>query len=418
MRVSSGMIFDAGVASMQKQTASLLHTQQQVASGRRILAPSDDPVAAARALDVEQANTLNTQHLENQKAANESLGMAENRLVSVGELIRDVRTLAVQGGNTPLADRDRRSIAAELRQRFDQLLGLANGTDGSGQYQFSGYMGATRPFSGSVENGVSYAGDEGRRLLQVSTSRQIPVSDSGNEIFMRIRNGNGTFATAATATNAGSGIIDAGTVLNPAGWSAGNIPATGLKIVFSVVGSTTTYDIQDAATSTSLLAAPLAYVPGQAIPLVKTTAPAADYGSQVVISGQPANGDSFTIQPSSSQSLFTTLANLITALEAPTGATSGNTLLANRIGSALTNLDQATDNLLRVRASIGSRMNEVDSLGQAGEDLGLQYDQVLSRLQDLDYAAAITRLTQQQSYLEAAQKSFMKVTGLSLFNFV
>jgi flagellar hook-associated protein 3 FlgL len=269
-----------------------------------------------------------------------------------------------------------------------------------------------------VAAGVTYAGDEGQRLMQVSATRQIPISDSGNDVFMRIRNGNGTFSTAVTATNAGSAIIDAGAVLNPASWSAGNIPATGLKIVFSVVGTTTTYDIQDAATSTSLLTAPLAYVPGQAIPLVKTTAPAADYGAQVVISGQPANGDSFAIQPSSSQSLFTTLANLITALETPISASSGNTLLANRIGAALTNLDQASDNILRIRASVGARLNELDSLGKAGEDIGLQYQQSLSSLQDVDYAAAITQLTQQQSYLEAAQKSFMKVSDLSLFNFV
>ena len=418
MRISSGMIFDAGVVSMQKQTAALLHTQQQVASGRRMLAPSDDPVAAARALDVEQSGSINSQYLNNQKAANESVGLAETRLVSVGDLIQNVRTLAVQGGNASLSDRDRNSIATELRSRFDELLGLANSTDGAGQYQFSGYMGTTPPFSGTVAAGVTYSGDDGQRLMQVSSSRQIAVSDSGKDVFMRIRNGNGTFSTAVTATNSGAAVIDGGAVLNPAGWSAGNIPATALKIVFTVVGTTTTYDIQDAATSTSLLTAPLAYVPGQAIPLVKTTAPAADYGSQVVISGQPASGDAFTIQPSTSQSLFSTIANLITALEAPTSATSGNTLLTNRIGSALTNLDQANDNILRIRATIGSRMGELDSLGKAGEDLGLQYQQSLSRLQDLDYADAITRLTQQQAYLEAAQKSFMKVTDLSLFNFV
>lgn len=418
MRVSSGMIFDAGLASIQKQTSSLLHTQQQVASGRRILTPSDDPVAAARALEVEASRSTNAQYLDNQKVAGESLGLEENRLVSVGDLIQNVRTLAVQAGNASLGERDRRSIAAELRERFGELLALANGTDAGGQYQFSGYMGATKPFSGSVEGGVTYAGDEGQRLLQVASSRQIAVSDSGNEVFMRIRSGNGTFATAATATNGGSGIIDAGTVLDPSQWNAGAVPGTGLKIVFSVAAGTTTYDIRDAATSTSLLTAPIAYVPGQAIALVKQTAPPADYGAQVVITGQPADGDSFSVAPSSSQSLFTTLADLITALEAPgNSGAAANALLSNRIGSALTNLDQALDNLLRVRASIGARMHELDALAGAGEDLGLQYSREISRLQDLDYAAAITQLTRQQTTLEAAQKSFLQVSGLSLFNF-
>jgi flagellar hook-associated protein 3 len=430
MRVSSGMIFNAGVASIQKQTSSLLHTQQQVASGRRILTPADDPVAAARALEVEQARGTNALYQTNQKAAGENLGLEEGRLVSVGELVRNVRTLAVQGGGGALTDTDRRSIATELRQRFDELLGLANATDGSGQHLFSGYMGDTTPFSGTVATGVVYAGDEGQRRLQVSASRQVAVSDSGNDIFMRIRNGNGSFTTSVAASNGGSGVIDAGTVTDPARWNAaGNSKDFTLRFAVdgSVTPPVTTYDIVDNASGNSLLtgAAPAAapyprvFVPGQAIVLKSQGAePAFDYGAQVVIAGNPADGDTFDLDASSSQSLFATLGNLIDALEASTAAGSGNTLLANRIGFALANLDQAEENLLRVRAGIGARMNEIDSLASGSEDLNLNYQQTLSRLQDLDYAAAISRLAQEQGYLEAAQKSFLRVTDLSLFNYV
>ena len=240
MRVSTGMIFGAGLASIQKQTASQLHTQQQVASGKRILTPADDPVAAARALEVEQAKSTNALYQTNQKAAGEALGLEEGRLVSVGELIRNVRTLAVQGGGGALSDADRRSIATELRQRYDELLGYANATDGNGQYLFSGYMGDTKPFAGSVAGGVSYAGDEGQRRLQVSAARQIAVSDSGNAVFMNIRNGNGSFATSVAATNAGSGIIDAGTVTDPALWNAA-ANSKDFTLRFAVSGGTTTY---------------------------------------------------------------------------------------------------------------------------------------------------------------------------------
>jgi flagellar hook-associated protein 3 FlgL len=129
--------------------------------------------------------------------------------------------------------------------------------------------------------------------------------------------------------------------------------------------------------------------------------------------------DSFTIAPSSSQSVFKTIANLIGAMESAgtgTGAVSAN--LANDIGFALTNLDQATDNILRVRAQIGSRMSEIDSLSSVNEDLNLQYQQTLSQLQDLDYAKAISDLTRNQIDLEAAQKSFLTSSKLSLFNFI
>ncbi len=431
MRVSTGMIYSAGVASMQKQTASLLHTQQQLASGRRILTPADDPVAAARALGVEQAKGTNALYQTNQKTASETLGMEESRLAAVGNLIANVRTLAVQGGDGALSDTDRRSISAELRQRFDELLGYANATDGSGQYQFSGYMGDTKPFSGSVSTGVTYAGDDGQRQQQVSASRQVAVSDSGNDVFMRIRNGNGSFVTSVNVANAGTGVVDAGTVTDPALWNvAGN--SKDFTVRFDVDSTInpplTTYDLVDNASGNSLLTgAPAAgsgpyartFTPGQAIVLKSQGAePAFDYGAQFILSGRPADGDTFDLDASTSQSLFATLGNLINALETSTGNVPANTLLANRIGFALTDLDQAQDNLLRVRSGIGARMNEIESLAGAGEDLNLNYAQTLSRLQDVDYAEAITRLTQQQGYLEAAQKSFMNVSGLSLFNYV
>jgi flagellar hook-associated protein 3 FlgL len=429
MRIATSMIYGAGLASIQKQTASLLHTQQQVASGRRILTPADDPVAAARALEVEQAKNTNALYRTNQKTAGENLGLVEASLVSVGDLLQTARTLAVQGGGGALTDSDRRSIAGELRQRFDELIGLANATDGSGQHLFSGYMGDTTPFSGSVATGVAYAGDEGQRLLQVSASRQIAVSDSGNEVFMRIRNGNGHFVTAVAAANGGSGVIDAGAVTDPALWNAaGNNKDFTLRFAVDsgVEPPATTYDIVDNVSGNSLLTGaapgaapyPRTFTPGQAIVLKSQGAePAFDYGAQFVVSGSPTDGDTFDVDASSSQSLFATLGNLIDALEAGT-AGGGNTLLANRIGFALRDFDQAEENLLRVRAGIGSRMNEIDSLASAGEDLDLNYAQTLSRLRDVDYAEALTRLTQEQGYLEAAQKSFMQVSGLSLFNYV
>jgi flagellar hook-associated protein 3 FlgL len=243
---------------------------------------------------------------------------------------------------------------------------------------------------------------------------------------MRIRNGNGSFTTSVTAANSGSGVIDAGTVTDPALWNAaGN--SKNFTLRFAVSGGVTTYDIVDNGSGNSLLTGaapgaapyPRVFTPGQAISLKSQGAePAFDYGAQLVISGNPANGDTFDVDASSSQSLFTTLGNLINALEAGTAAGNGNTLLANRIGFALTDLDQAQENFLRVRAGIGSRMNEIDSLASAGENLNLNYEQTLSRLQDVDYAAAISQLTQEQGYLEAAQKSFLRVTDLSLFNYV
>jgi flagellar hook-associated protein 3 FlgL len=146
--------------------------------------------------------------------------------------------------------------------------------------------------------------------------------------------------------------------------------------------------------------------------------PPFDFGGSVLISGAPADNDSFGIAPSSSQSVFATLANLVGALEAPAGTPAANARLGSEIGFALTNLDHASDNILRIRAQIGSRMNEVESLAGLNDELALQYQQTLSDLQDLDYAKAISDLTRKQTDLEAAQQSFIRISQLSLFNYL
>ena len=401
MRVSTGMLFDTGVGTIQRQTASLLHTQQQVSTGRRILTPSDDPVAAARALEVTQARELNSQYRTNQDNARSALGLVESQLAAVGELIQSVEERAVQAGNATLSASDRTSIAKELRARFDQLLGIANATDGTGQFLFSGYQGHVIPFAGNVAIGVSYAGDDGQRAVQVAASRQLEVSDAGSDVFERIRNGNGTFSPTATDGNTGGGQINAGNVL-------GSYAGGPFTIAFQTLAGQLNYTVTNAATGTST--APSVFQSGQAI--------AFDGVNTVSITGTPNIGDTFTIDRSANQSLFQTLSNLITALENPITATSTSTELSNRIGEALVNLSSGLDNVLRVRAAVGSRMAELDALQGVGEDLHLQYEQTLSRLQDVDYAQAISQLTREQINLEAAQKSFVRVSQLSLFNFI
>ncbi|MDP2783732.1 MAG: flagellar hook-associated protein FlgL, partial [Sulfurimicrobium sp.] len=189
MRISTSMMYDLGVGSIQQQSAALTKTSQQVATGRRILTPADDPVAAARVLEVSQSKALNTQYDVNTDSATSALGMEETALASVGNLIQDVRTIAINAGNPTLDHNNLASLATDLRGRYQELLGIANSTDANGQYMFSGYQGATIPFAETSPGVVKYNGDQGQRLIQISPSRQLAVSDAGSDVFMQIKNG-------------------------------------------------------------------------------------------------------------------------------------------------------------------------------------------------------------------------------------
>lgn len=301
MRITTGMVFEQGVSSMQRQNAELFKVQQQIATGRRVVTPSDDPVAAARALEVSQAKSVADQYTINQNNAESALTELEGQLASVGDTIQYVRQLALQGANGAINDSDRASIATELRGRFDQLLALANSRDGAGNYMFSGYQTDTKPYDAVVGGAVTYNGDQGIRQIQTAPSRQTTVSAPGPDVF------------------------------------------TGL---------------------------------------------------------------------------FETLSNLVTALETPSVPGAGNSAAVSAVTTAVEGFDTSLDKVLTVRARVGTQRSELTSLQDMTSSLSVQYATQLSELQDLDLADAITRLSQHQLSLEAAQKSFAQINQLSLFNYV
>lgn len=426
IRISSNTLHEQGVTNIAERQRDLLRLQEQIATGRRVVTPADDPVAATRILEVGQAQALTRQYTENANRAADALAMSEQTLRSVVSLLQDVKATAVNAGNPALGTEGYRILARDLRGRLQELLGLANATDGNGQYLFSGFRGSTQPFSDSGTGAVSYAGDDGQRLQQISASRQIAVSDSGSDIFQRIRTGNGSFATSFGTANSGGGVINQGTVTDAAAWNSAANPRD-FTLRFDVAaGGAVTYDIVNNATGNSLLTgAPAAatgpyartFTPGASIELrAQGAEPPFNFGATVRVDGTPADGDEFTLTQSTHQDMFRTIGNLIAALESASPAAASQ--FNNRLGSALANIDNALERVLSVQTSIGSRMREIDSTRGINEDLDLQYSQTLSALADLDYARAISDLQLQSTFLAAAQKSFLRVQGLTLFDLI
>jgi len=400
MRVSTPLIYARGVAAIQEQQSELLATQQRLATGRRVLTPADDPIASAQALQVTQAISVNDQLRVNRDYATGQLTNVESTLGHAVEIVQRVRELAVAAGDAAYSASERASMADELDGLFQQLVATANATDAQGHYLFSGYQGGTQPFV-LAPGGVQFTGDDGERLVQVSPTRRIAENVSGADAFQRARTGNGSFAWAANAANTGGGVIGPGSVLVPAATTAANY-----EITFSVGAGGTTYDVVNTTTATSVLS-------GQAY--TGSAASIAFDGIVVELQGEPANGDRFTVAPSTAQSVFSTVGNLIAGLRAHTA---GGAPLSNDLNIALTNLDQAIDGMLTQRVAVGTRLREIDALQASGEALGVQYEDTRSRLIDVDYAKAISDLALQQANLEAAQRSFATTAQLSLFDYL
>jgi flagellar hook-associated protein 3 FlgL len=188
MRLSTNQMFNANVAGYQKGYAGLVKTQEQITSGNRIQTPADDPVGSARLLQLEQQQALLGQYKNNLTDATNSLTQEHSILDSLILVSQRARELAGHAGNGAYSDHDRKAIALELQQIENELFGLMNSKDASGDYWFSGSQSGTQPYVRNSDGTYSYQGDESQRSLQVATGMQISIGDSGYDAFESARN--------------------------------------------------------------------------------------------------------------------------------------------------------------------------------------------------------------------------------------
>ena len=290
MRISSNLFFETGLRTINLQQSDLMHRYQQVGTGRRMITPADDPLAAAQTINIAQSQSLNVRYAENRQVAKTQLGIQENTLDSVSTLLSGLKTRLVEAGNGTLSDADRGVLANVLENAKDNLMGLANATDGNGQYLFSGHSGSRPPFIADSFGAVSYQGDEGRRLIQVDQTRQLDSADTGLDIFTKAAPGARDYITHVAAGNQGTGIIGKPVIADPKGQYGG----AKFELSFTEAGdgsmqySVTVRDAADYILS------------GPSVPVAyddSTETLALPGGVQVAFSGMPADGDAFSVEP-------------------------------------------------------------------------------------------------------------------------
>ena len=536
IRISTGQIYDRGSKGISRGQANMYKIQTQLGTGTKIAKPSDDPVASARSMVLQQSKSYTEQSIRNLDDIDGKLSECDIQLGYLNDRLVAVRDLVIQAGNTEITAVDRAAIATEIEEIYKEIIGLANAQDSNGNYLFSGYQGDVRPYS-QTQTGVAYFGDNGKQLIQTSSGRQLAANITGPEAF-NFKDGNGFFSTDAgnenyppvsvvsrndgdavltpgninsanqrkaiaengskytiTTTdginfkmtskesgksyngklaggqiqfsdqgkkiltfnvqgilsekdvfdvdlaapqNSGMGIISQGSVKNPATYNnainSGNYEKIAIKFVQepnpnNPTEIVTTYRVYDVTGDNPKELTPVdnTFVPGQEILLNgltrKENGEVVDLGISVAIDGLPNGGDSFTISASKTTDVFQTLNGIVNLLHG--SDPKGNSLageggfsdieFSNRLAGFLKDLDQALQNNDKNRANIGATLQEVDYLRETSSDKILQYTGSISKLIDLDYAEAISRMMLQQTSLQAAISAFQQTTQLSLF---
>ena len=397
MRISTSQIYSAGMEAIQRQQAEMQRVQQQLASGKRILSPSDDPGGAVQSLQFRDAMARLEQYARNGSLAEARLSQEENVLGQAMDSLQRVRELAIQANNATQTPETRRAIAVEIRQQLEQMYQLANTRDANGEYIFAGFASLDRPFV-PTPAGAQYNGGAQARQVAISDERRIALGDTGAAVFMGIPEGNGRFVVTEDAANTGTGAVQETTVATPGAWDG-----TARTLRFTAPGA---WEVVDAANN---VVAAGTHASGGTITFE---------GLSVRISGSPAAGDSFSVRASAGQDIFAIYSELADALEQPIGGPADSARQTGAIGRALADLDQAAARFSEVRSTVGARLNAVDSQAAQREIELLELNRTLSEVEDLDYAEAISRFNLRMVGLQAAQQSYSMFARLSLFDFL
>lgn len=418
MRISSQQAFNTGVQGIQRNYAEAIRTQQQISSGNRILTPADDPVASVRLLQLEQQQNLLSQYKENLTAANNSLVQEESTLNTVNTIMQRVRELAGEAGNGALSQNDRQSIAAELREREDELLSLMNTKNARGEYVFAGFQGKTEPFVQNGSGGYDYQGDEGQRRLQIASSLTVPINDNGKKVFQNITNAARLDADTPPppyTPPVGSTLSVSTPMVQDEIAFAGNngFPELGIEIRFAEPpGDPKTYEVFEAGGTVPLQA-------GRLDDDDKAHDSLVFRGMIIHFDGVPAGGEVVTVNEDANrqkQGVLDTIHQLRQALENNPDTPQGNRDTRDAVAIALTNIDHAMVTIDSTRGDIGARLNIIETTQIDNEDVTLINKTVQAELREVDYPEALSRLAFQSIVLDAAQQSYVRISQINLFS--
>lgn len=414
MRISTAQFYQMNVAQMSDQQAQLAQLYQQISSGVSLSTPADNPVGAAQAVQLSMTSATLSQYSANQNVALSSLQKEDQALTSVNNLLNSMHTIVIRAGDGSLADGDRSALATQLEGYRNQLLTLANTTDGTGNYLFAGFQSTTAPFANAAGGGVTYSGDSGARQVQIADTRSIAQGDSGTSVFLSVPMlGSQPVPAAGTGStgtgNTGTGTIGAVSITNPS--AATN--AHPFTITFGGTSTAPTYTVTDDTIGPTSQTAPQPYSDGAAIALGN--------GLTVPVSGTPASGDTFTVTPApqAGTDVFASLDTMIAALKTPVGNdTAAAAALANAMTTGTTKLNNTMTNILTVQASVGGREHEIQAMQAVNQTNTLQVSSNLADLTSTNMVSTISQFLQMQNALSGAQKAYAQLQNLSLFQYI
>lgn len=181
-RLSSAQLHQGSLDVILDAQARLQRTQEELASGKRILSPSDDPVSTARISVIQSELSRIETYQRNADFVLGDLQFKEDTIASIERLVQRAKELALQGNNAALGQADKRAIAGEIEVIRGQLLSLSRTKNANGDFIFSGSRTDTAPFN-EVNNEIQYVGDALFPLFNLGPGIALDTSIDTQALF-------------------------------------------------------------------------------------------------------------------------------------------------------------------------------------------------------------------------------------------
>jgi flagellar hook-associated protein 3 FlgL len=407
MRVTTNLIFDKNYRAINNSQGQLSDIQTQLASGKKLLRPSDDPVGASQVIRLTEEIDKIIQYNRNNDLVTNALEIQETSLRSINEVVERARVLTVQSGNGILSAPDKEALGAEIEQLRNQVIDLMNTQNASGEYIFSGYQASSQAFEFNPtadENHIKFVGDDGTNIVQLSDSVTIQSTTSGKTLFEDVKARlNFSFDNVSGVSFDDYSIKNQGTF--DSFHQANFDPAVEAnnQYRFDIVSAT---EIQVTNVGTGALAETLPFESGKVVTF---------NGVQLTMQGAP--GDSFQLDLNRPEktNLAETLHNMFLGLN---DSSLNPQEFSALIDDTLVGIDNGVSKMARETSSVGARLNIATSVKGSLLDAEIANTSARSAIEDVDYAYASAEFAKQETALEAAFASFPRVANLSLFNYI
>ena len=399
MRVGTFTNQRFAIAEMNRKQDAIGRLQSEISSGKQLLKPSDNPAQVAAVENLNASIQRLDQYKQNALQVEQRLNQEESVLDNLTDTLQRIKELSIAANSGLVNDNSLKAYRFELGELRNQLLDYANTRTATGEYLFSGAKDRSKPFSLSGTE-VQYNGDQTRKLVQISDSRKVADTSTGDELFQRIINGNGAFSIAANPANTGAGVIGDDSVTDPTLFTGANY-----EITFA---SASQFDVVNTDTGATVLS-------GQSF---SDGAPIRFDGIEIAISGQPDSGDRFTVSPSRNEDMFSIVNRFFDALSAKPNGARELASYHQQLNLVMADLDQALDHVGATRSELGAKLKYIDNTRAENESANIVLQRTRSRIQDTDLASAISSLQAESTSLDALRQSYIQFGSKTLFDYL